>query len=99
MAIEQLDELGSMLIETGIAHDPKKIEPGVWSGKIDTARIWAHDDTPQFINYKKSELSRKKVFAGSGEDCDELTKESCECVTIQPFFQRKPSSFPSNICW
>ena len=60
MAIEHLDELGSMLIETGIALDLKKIEPGVWGGKIDTARIWAHDETPQFINYEKSGLSRKK---------------------------------------
>ena len=37
MAIEHLNELVSMLIETGIAPDLKKIEPGVWSGKIDTA--------------------------------------------------------------
>ena len=60
MAIEHLDELGSMLIETGIALDLKKIDTGVWSGKTDTARIWAHDETPQFINYEKSGLSRKK---------------------------------------
>ena len=85
MAIEHLDELGSMLIETGIAPDLKKIEPGVWSGKINTARIWACDETPQFINYKKSGLSRKKVYAVSGEDCNELTIENHECVTIQPF--------------
>ena len=82
MATEHLGEFGSMLIETGIAPDLKKIEPRVWSGKIDTPQIWAHDETHQFINYKKSGLSRKKVLAGSGEDCDELTKENRECVTI-----------------
>ena len=37
MAIEHLDEFGSILIETGIAPDLKKIETGVWSGKTDTA--------------------------------------------------------------
>ena len=61
MAIEHLDELGSMLIETGITLDLKKVEPGVWSGKTDTAQIWAHDETPQFINYEKSGLPRKKI--------------------------------------
>ena len=25
------------------------------------------------------------MFAGSGEDCDELKKENHKCVTIQPF--------------
>ena len=60
MAIEHLDELVSMLIETGIAPDLKKIEPGVWNGKIDTAGICAHYETPKFINCKKSEFFRKK---------------------------------------
>ena len=46
MTTEHLDELGGMLIETGIAPDLKKIEPGVCSGKTDTERIWAF----QFIN-------------------------------------------------
>ena len=85
MATEHLDELAGCLIETGIAPDLKQVEPGVWRGKIDTARIWAHDETPQFINYQKKGCSRAKVFAGSGEDCDELVKENRECVTVQPF--------------
>ena len=37
MAIEHLDELGSILIGTGIAPDLKKIETGVWSRKTETA--------------------------------------------------------------
>ena len=41
MTTEHLDELGGMLIETRIAPDLKKIEPGVCSGKTDNERIWA----------------------------------------------------------
>ena len=37
MAMEHLDVLGSMLVETRIAPDLEKTEPEVWSGKIDTA--------------------------------------------------------------
>ena len=85
MAIEHLAELAGVLIDTGIAPGLKQIEPGVWRGDIDTSRIYAHDETPQFINYSKSGASRSKVFAGCGEDCDELTKEKRECVTVHPF--------------
>ena len=54
MAIEHLDKLADLLIGTGTAPDLKKVQPGVWRGKVDTERIWAHDETLQFINYKKS---------------------------------------------
>ena len=37
MAMEHLDVLGSILVETRIAPDLEKTEPEVWSGKIDTA--------------------------------------------------------------
>ena len=40
---------------------------------------------PSLSIIKKVDCPEKKVFAGSGEDCDELTKGNCECVTIQPF--------------
>ena len=53
------------------------------------SRIWAHDETPQFINFNASGQSKKKVFAGTGDDCAELAKENC-CVTVQPF---------SNFAW
>ena len=41
-------------------------------------------DTPVHQLQKKW-IVQKKVFAGSGEDCDELKKENHKCVTIQPF--------------
>ena len=25
--------------------------PGVWTGELDTTRVFNHDETPQFINY------------------------------------------------
>ena len=59
-----------MLIKTGISTNLKKIELGVWSGKVDSAQIWAHYDTHHFMNYKKSEFSRRKVL----RSFDELTK-------------------------
>ena len=83
MAVEHLDELADLLIETGIAPTLKKIEPGVWEGQIDTSRVWAHDETPQFINYITK--SNTRVFAGSGEDSKQLSKENRECVTVHPF--------------
>ena len=50
--IEHLDELADLLIGTGIAPDLTKVQPGVWRGKVDIEHTWAHDETPQFINYK-----------------------------------------------
>ena len=83
MAIEHLDDLAQLLIDNGIAPDLENIEPGVWVGA--TTRIWAHDETPQFINYHQSGQSRLTVYAGSGEDCNKVTKENRECITVQPF--------------
>lgn len=85
MAIEYLDELAEVLIDAGIAPDLKKVSPGIWQGAIDLTRIWAHDETPQFINFNASGQSKKKIFAGTGHDCSKLLKENRESVTIQPF--------------
>ena len=35
MAIDYIDELAKLLIETGIAPDLKQMDPGVWKGKVD----------------------------------------------------------------
>jgi len=63
----------------------KQIEPGKWKGDIDTTRIWAHDETPQFIRYSNSGKSRELVFGGKGEDCTKLINENRDYVTVQPF--------------
>ena len=85
MAISYLDDLADHLIEVGIAPDLVKKAPGVWIGKVDLKRIWAHDETPQFINFGTTGASKSKIYAGSGHDCNEITKENRENVTIQPF--------------
>ena len=85
MAIEYLDEFAKPLIEVGIAPDLKQSSPGIWEGEVDVSRIWAHDETPQFINFNASGQSKKKIFAGSGDDCAELAKENRESVTVQPY--------------
>ena len=85
IAINYIDELASHLIEAGIAPDIVKEEPGVWKGSVDLSRIWAHDETPQFINYSSIGQSRKRVYAGAGHDSNKMTKQNRECVTIHPF--------------
>ena len=62
MAIDYLDALAKLLIEVGIAPDLKQTTPGIWEGDIDGSRIWAHDETPQFINFNASGQSKKKVL-------------------------------------
>ena len=85
MAISYLDDLADHLIEVGIAPDLVKEAPGVWKGKVDLTRIWAHDETPQFINFGATGASKSKIYAGSGHDCNEISKENHESVTVQPF--------------
>ena len=84
-AIEYIDDLAGQLIELGIAPDLIKQEPGVWKGAVDLSRIWAHDETPQFINFSSTGQSKKKIYAGTGHDCNIMTKENRESVTIHPF--------------
>jgi len=86
MAIDYLDELAKLLIEVGIAPDLKQKSPGIWEGEVDVSKIWAHDETPQFINFNASGQSKKNlIYAGSGDDCAELAKENHESVTVQPY--------------
>lgn len=92
MAVEYIDELAKELIDTGIATNMKQVEPGKWNGVIDISRIWAHDETPQFISYNSSGKSRALVFGSKGEDCAKLIKENRDCVTVQPF-----SSFKGDL--
>ena len=54
MATDYLDQLAALLIETGIAPTLRQKSPGVWVGSIDTSRMWAHDESPQFINLNSS---------------------------------------------
>lgn len=83
-AISYLDELAHLLIKLGIAQ-LDKVEPGVWHGNVDLSRIWAHDETPQFINYGDSGQSKVKIYGGAGEDCNRMSTENRESVTVQPF--------------
>ena len=85
MATDYLDQLAALLTETGIAPTLRKKSPGVRVGSIDTSRMWDHDETPQFINFKSSGQSEKKIFAGTSHDCSKLSKENRESITIQPF--------------
>ena len=85
MAIDYLDSVAKVLIENKIAPDLKQIRPGVWRGAIDVSKIWAHDETPQMINFNATGQSKKKVYAGKGHDCSKLSKENRESVTVHPF--------------
>ena len=57
---------------------------GVWTGNVDTARIFNHDETPQFINYGVDGTPNGLVYAGRGDSCNKLNKENRESVTINP---------------
>ena len=83
--MEYIDYLAGHFIGLGIAPDLIKQEPGVWKGDMDLSRIWAHDETPQFINFSSTGQSKKKIYAGTGHDCNIMTKENRESVTIHPF--------------
>ena len=93
MAIEHLDGLAEELQEAGIFTNAMKVKPGIWTGDIDTSRIFNHDETPQFVNYGVDGTPSGLVFAGKGEACKKLQNENRESITIQPFV-----SFSGNIC-
>ena len=44
-----------------------------------------HDETPQFVNYGVDGSANGLVYAGKGEECNQLIRENRECVTINPF--------------
>ena len=83
---EHLDGVAEELIDCGIFTGAKKVEPGIWTGEIDTTRICNHDEMPQFIDYGvSSNASRALVYCGKGERCQKMKDENRECVTIQPY--------------
>lgn len=50
MASSHLDALAKELIDVGILTNTKQVAPGVWTGQINTSRVFNQDETPQFIN-------------------------------------------------
>ena len=79
-----LDDLGQELLDSDIIIDGSKIKDGEWRGTIDTTRIIAHDETPQFVNYGVDGSANGLVYCGRGDACNKLIKENRECVTLQP---------------
>ena len=53
-------------------NSPKKqIEPGVWTGSIDTSHIFNLDEMPQFIDYGVSSSATQTLpYCGRGENCE-----------------------------
>ena len=84
MACSHLDALAQELIDTGIFTSAEQIQPGMWTGKIDTTRVYNHDETPQFINYGVDCTPNGLVYAVCGESCKKMMRENRECVTINP---------------
>ena len=85
MAIRHLGELADELIESGIFTEAEQVEPGVWTGNIDTSRIFNHDETPQFVNYGVDGTQGGLVYCGKGQECKQLIQENRECVTLMPY--------------
>ena len=77
MAIRHLGELADELIESGIFTEAEQVEPGVWTGNIDTSRIFNHDETPQFVNYGVDGTQGGLVYCGKGQEC----KQECNKKT------------------
>ena len=72
MACSHLDALVQELIDTGIFTNAKKIQAGVWTGKIDVTRVYNHDETPQFITYGVDGTPDGLVYAGCGDSCKRM---------------------------
>ena len=85
MAISHIDELAEELIEAGIFTNAVKQENGIWTGDIDTSRIFNHDETPQFVNYGVDGTPNGLIYCGKGESCQKMIRENRECVTVHPF--------------
>ena len=73
------------LVEAGIMTEANKLKSGIWTGNIDTTRIFNQDETPQFVNYGVDGTPSGLVFAGKGETCSKLLRENRECITKHPF--------------
>ena len=80
MVRQYLDDLAEGLIWTGIFMNAKQIEPGVWTGSIDTSRIFNHDEMPQFIDYGVlGSATRALNYCVRGEKCEQMKQENREC--------------------
>ena len=67
MASSHLDALAKELIDAGNFTSTKQVAPGVWTGQINTSRVFNHDETPQFIIYDVDGTPNGLVYAGRGE--------------------------------
>ena len=86
MVRQYLDDLAEELIWTGIFMNAKQIEPGVWTGSIDTSHMFNHDEMAQFIDYGvSSSATRVLTYCGRGEKCEPMKQENREYVTIEPY--------------
>ena len=86
MVRQYLDDLAEELIWTGIFMNAKQIEPGVWTGSIDTSHMFNHDEMAQFIDYGvSSSATRVLTYCGRGEKCELMKQENREYVTIEPY--------------
>ena len=64
MSCNHLNELAEELIKTKIFIDAIQLETGVWQGDIDTARVYNHDETPQFVNCGVDGTPNCLMYAG-----------------------------------
>jgi len=82
--IYTLDSLAEELVTLEIFTNAEKTKTGIWSGDIDTSRLFNHDETPQFINYGVNATQSGLAYAARGESCKKMIRESRESVTICP---------------
>ena len=86
MVRQYLDDLAEELIWTGIFMNAKQIEPGVWTGSIDTSRIFNHDKMPQFSDYGvSSSATRALTYCGRGQKCEQMKQENRAYEIIKPY--------------
>jgi hypothetical protein len=71
-------------MQNNIALDLVNVDPTEWKGGL--SRIWAHDETPQFITLIEVDSLK------TATDCKKVPKENREFVTVQPF-----SNFASDM--
>ncbi|XP_066924340.1 uncharacterized protein [Clytia hemisphaerica] len=81
---KERDDLAEELISCEIFKNAEKVEPGVWTGDIDTSRVFNHDETPQFVNYGVDATQSGLAYAARGESCKKMMRENRESVTICP---------------
>ena len=52
---------------------------------LNAFRITCRDETPQFVNYNKTDNRRGLAFGVRGENSEVLAKSNQDCATVQPF--------------